>query len=180
MREKKRRAPKINTAIAGGLVLLWAAVIFTYTKQPEIVIPPQIVYGATVETEAETETEAPSYSEEDLYLLSHVICGECNNCDWKMKTWVGSVVLNRVADPRFPSTLQEVIFQNNPLQYSCTVDGNFYKEPNEETIDAAKYLLENGSVLPENVIFQAEFKQGTGEYDHIKAPNGVIMYFCYG
>ena len=182
MLKKKRRAPKrSNAGICGALVLLWAWVIFSYTQQPEI--QPQIVYGATVEAEVaetETETEAP-YTEEDLYLMSHLICGEVEGCDRKMKTYVGSVALNRVADSRFPDNLHDVIYQNNPLQYSCTVDGNFEKEPGEETIEVAKYLLTNGSQLPPNVIFQAEFKQGTGVYgEPLVAPNGVTMYFCIG
>lgn len=165
--------------ICGALVLLWGWVIFSYTQQPEVM--PQIVYGATVETEVEeTETEAP-YTEEELYLLSHLICGEVEGCDRQMKTYVGSVALNRVADSRFPNDLYGVIYQNNPLQYSCTVDGNFKKEPGEETIEVAKYLLTNGSQLPPNVIFQAEFKQGTGTYgEPLVAPNGVRMYFCTG
>ena len=181
MQKKKRRAPKSNAGICGALVLLWGWVIFSYTQQPEIT--PQIVYGATVETEAEeieTETEPP-YTEEELYLLSHLICGEVEGCDRQMKTYVGSVALNRVADSRFPNDLYGVIYQTNPLQYSCTVDGNFKKEPGEETIEVAKYLLTNGSQLPPDVIFQAEFEQGTGKYgEPLVAPNGVKMYFCTG
>ena len=184
MREKKRKAPKhqraFEVALIGALVGVWACIMYMLAHPN--VVEPQIVYGAAVETEAETETETEVlYSEEDLYLLSHLICGEVNNCDWQMKIYVGSVVLNRVADPRFPSDLYGVIYQNNPLQYSCTVDGNFNKEPNDETVEAAKYLLENGSQLPPDVIFQAEFPQGTGTYgEPLLAPNGVFMYFCYG
>ena len=160
-----------------ALILCWLWIIHSYRQQPEIA--PQIVYGAPLE-ETEMETEV-LYSEEDLYLLSHLICGEVEGCDRQMKTYVGSVVLNRVADSRFPGTLREVIYQNNPLQYLCTVDGNFEKTPGEETIDVAKFLLTNGSQLPPNVIFQAEFKQGTGTYgEPLLAPNGVLMYFCYG
>ena len=168
-----------NLVVALILIVIWCVLIFADAHRN--VIKPQIVYGEVVEeTEAETETEA-LYSEEDLYLFSHLICGEVEGCDRQMKTYVGSVVLNRVADSRFPNTLKEVIYQNNPLQYSCTVDGNFEKEPGEETIEVAKYLLENGSQLPPNVIFQAEFKQGTGTYgEPLVAPNGVKMYFCTG
>ena len=168
-----------NLIVALILIAIWCILIFADTRRN--VIKPQIVYGKPVEeTEAETETEAP-YTEEDLYLLSHLICGEVEGCDRQMKTYVGSVVLNRVADSRFPGTLKEVIYQTNPLQYSCTVDGNFEKEPGKETIEVAKYLLENGSQLPPNVIFQAEFKQGTGTYgEPLLAPNGVLMYFCTG
>ena len=194
MQKKKIRPPRTKkisrisrskSAIGGALVLLWSWVIFSYSQQPSIA--PQVVYGAAIKTEVvetevtiETETELP-YSEEDLYLLSHLICGEVEGCDRKMKLYVGSVVLNRVADSRFPDNLYDVIYQNNPLQYACTVDGNIEKTPGEETIEVAKYLLENGSQLPPNVIFQAEFKQGIEVYgEPLVAPNGVIMYFCIG
>lgn len=161
------------------LAAIWCTLIFAAGRR--INLEPQIVYGSPVlETEEETETEA-LYTEEDLYLLSHLICGEVEGCDRQMKTYVGSVALNRVADSRFPNDLYGVIYQNNPLQYTCTVDGNFEKTPSEETIEVAKYLLENGSQLPPNVIFQAEFKQGTGVYgEPLVAPNGVTMYFCIG
>lgn len=112
------------------------------------------------------------YSENDLYILEHVIAGECNDCCYDMKISVGSVVLNRVADDRFPNTIEEVVFQ--PGQYACTWDGNYYKEPNEETVEAAKYLLENGTQIDESVVWQAEFVQGNGVYDIIGN-----MYFCY-
>jgi hypothetical protein len=89
-----------------------------------------------------------------------------------MKISVGSVVLNRVADERFPDTISEVVFQEG--QYSCTWDGNYYREPSKETLDAALYLLENGSAIDSSVVWQAEFPQGCGIYDVIGT-----QYFCY-
>ena len=49
--------------------------------------------------------------EENLYVLSHVINGEACGCSWEMKLGVGSVVINRVHDDRFPDTITEVVFQ---------------------------------------------------------------------
>ena len=109
---------------------------------------------------------------DDLYDLSHLIGGEAEGCSWDMKISVGSVVLNRVADNRFPDTISEVIFQ--PGQYSCTWDGNFYREPSDETIEVANYLLDHGSQIDVSVVWQAEFPQGVGVYDIIGN-----MYFCY-
>lgn len=124
------------------------------------------------ETTPVEEVVVQPYSDEDLYLLSHVIAGEANYCDYSMKLYVGSVVLNRVKSPLFPNTLKGVIFQKG--QYQCTWDGHYYIEPTDETKEIAKKLLTEGSALPENVIFQAEFKQGKGVY--IKHKN---MYFCW-
>ena len=121
---------------------------------------------------------ADEYTEDDLYELSHVIAGEANDSSKIMKQYVGSVVLNRVADERFPNTVYEVVHQQG--QYSCTWDGNFSKEPNEETLEVAKDLLENGSIIDASVVWQAEFRQGSGVYDILTCPvMGTQMYFCY-
>ena len=65
-----------------------------------------------------------------------------------------------------------MVFQRG--QYSCTRGKKFYNEPSEMSTDVAKYLLENGSQIPEYVLYQAEFKQGDGVW--LKMWN---TYFCY-
>lgn len=122
-------------------------------------------------------TPSNSYSEKDLEILSHIICGEAQSYSDELQLAVGSVFLNRVKDSRFPNTFEEVAFQKR--QYACTRDGNYYRKPTDRNIANAKYLLENGSILPENVVFQAEFKQGKGVYKTIKIGKRRKMYFCY-
>lgn len=102
--------------------------------------------------------------EKELYLLSHLINAEAGSdwCSDDLMRYVGSVALNRVQHEAFPGTLEEVIYQ--PGQYACTWDGNFDKEPCDRAIRIAKELLEGGSVLPVDVVFQAEFPQGSGCY----------------
>ena len=124
-------------------------------------------------------TPTPAYTENDLYVLSHIISAEAGNCSDTMMLYVGSVVLNRVADERFPDSIEEVVFQNNPVQYSPTVNGTYWNEPTEGAVEAAKTLLEGGSVIDSSVVWQAEFPQGQGEYDKIPIPWGGYMYFCY-
>lgn len=122
-------------------------------------------------------TPSNSYSEKNLEILSRIICGEAQSYSDELQLAVGSVFLNRVKDPRFPNTFEEVAFQKR--QYACTRDGNYYRKPTDKNIANAKHLLENGSVLPENVVFQAEFKQGKGVYKTIKIGKRRKMYFCY-
>lgn len=122
-------------------------------------------------------TPSNSYSQKDLEILSRIICGEAQSYSDELQLAVGSVFLNRVKDSRFPNTFEEVAFQKR--QYACTRDGNYYRKPTDRNIANAKYLLENGSVLPENVVFQAEFKQGKGVYKTIKIGKRRKMYFCY-
>ena len=142
---------------------------------PVILLAATLAGAGTIETETEQ-----SYSEEDLYVLSHIISAEVGNCQEEMMLYVGSVVLNRVEDDRFPDSIYEVVFQTDPtLQYGPTSDGTYYKEPTPEAVEAAEKLLEDGSVLPADVIYQSN--EILGEYyTHLDPPPGIgkRMYFC--
>jgi hypothetical protein len=110
--------------------------------------------------------------EKSLEILSRIIHGESgsNWCSDQMQLYVGSVFLNRVASEHFPNTFEEVAFQEG--QYSCTRKGSgYWQEPTERDIANARYLLENGSQLEANYLWQSQYKQGT---DIIKVQN---MYF---
>lgn len=132
-----------------------------------------VVCGMSLNTSNSEEIiENKKYTDEDLYVLSHVIYAEAGNCSREMQIGVGSVVLNRVKDERFPNTIKDVVFQKG--QYACTWDGNYEKEPNQESIDIAIELLENGSQYPDYVIWQASFKQGDSIYKQVEN-----IYFCY-
>jgi len=112
------------------------------------------------------------YSDDELWLLAHIIHGEAgsNYCTEDLKLYVGSVVLNRVQSKYFPNTIKEVIY--SPGQYSCVTNKSFYGNPSDACWEAATELLENGSRLPQDVVFQAQFVQGPV---YIKEQN---MYFC--
>lgn len=126
-------------------------------------------------TETEVETAPPPVVDKyELELLAHLLVGEAgaNWCTDEMIYYVGSVALNRVASKYFPDTLEGVIYAKG--QYACTWDGNFNRTPLERHYRIAEDLLLNGSVLPADVVYQAEFKQGSGVYKKVQN-----MYFCY-
>lgn len=116
--------------------------------------------------------QSKPYTDEELYILSHLINGEAGGHSKELQIGVGSVVLNRVKDKRFPNTIKEVVFQKG--QYACTWDGNYDKEPSQAVIDVTIDLLKNGSQLPNYIIFHANFRQANSTY---KIVDGV--YFCY-
>lgn len=122
----------------------------------------------------EVTTPSDTVSIEDIELLAHLIYAEAGSSWIEDETlyYVGSVVLNRVNSEYYPDTLYEVIYQKG--QYACTWDGNIEKEPTERCYEIAEYLLRNGSVLPEDVVYQASFKQGSGVYSYQDN-----LYFCY-
>lgn len=129
-----------------------------------------------IEEETTTSADKNTYTEEDFYILSHIINAEAGGCSREIQMMVGSVVLNRVKSKYYPNDIKSVVFQKG--QYSPTWNGSYYKEPTALVLEVTKELLENGSILPENVVFQANFKQGKGVYKQFETRWG-IMYFCY-
>lgn len=146
-----------------------------------------VVYEAEEEPEIVQETvsipvvEKAEEVDPDTMLLAKLITCEMG-CDWisaEQKYKVGSVVLNRVADSRFPDTIYDVIWQTG--QYGCAMSGALVKaEPSEEIVAIAKDLVENGSRLPADVVWQAEFHQGDGVFcEYYDAVLGTTTYYCY-
>lgn len=140
-----------------------------------------MVCEAEEEAEIIAEPVKEPADDQDLMLLAKLISCEMG-CDWisaEQKYKVGSVVLNRVADSRFPGNIYDVIWQ--PGQYACATSGALFKaQPSEEIIDIARDLLLNGSRIPADVVFQAEFPQGEGVYAEYRDDVlGTTTYYCY-
>lgn len=128
----------------------------------------------------DVNTPAIPYTEDDLDLLARLITAEMG-ASWvsdEIQLYVGSVVINRMNHELFPDTLYDVIYAKG--QYSPTWNGAINNTPDERTIENARQLLEHGSVLPENVVFQANFPQGDGTYyEYYDEVLGTTTYFCY-
>lgn len=137
---------------------------------PVVMLSAALAGAGTVETETER-----SYSDDDVWYLSRVIQAESGYCQREMMEGVGSVVLNRVADDRFPDSIPEVIQQ--PGQYS-TLSWLSSQTPTEEVMEVTIDLLENGSKFPPEVVWQANFPQGSGTYQTLSTSYST-MYFCY-
>lgn len=121
-------------------------------------------------TTTETTDELPEYGS-DAYLLAYAMSREA--ADFTDAYYVGNVILNRVEDPDFPNSILEVLQQ--PLQYDWGVssyerryiyDDRFY--------EIAQELLAGKRLLPKNVVYQAQFVQGSGIYIQYK-----VHYYCF-
>lgn len=140
----------------------------TMVEAPPVTwIEPEAEMPVAIVIEAE-----PEINQDDLYLLARLICGEAQGYSRECQEAVGSVVLNRVADARYPDTIREVIYQRG--QYACITDGNFDREPTALNWEVAEDLLRHGSKIPAEVIYQAQFRQGKGVWKQI----GTEI-FCY-
>lgn len=124
------------------------------------------------------------YTDEELEILAIIIYQEAGAdfCSDDTRRKVGSVFLNRVNSHLFPDTFSEVALQDRQYGTLCYTG---IKWPDRATEDQeahaverayaiAKELLMGGSILPDNVIWQAEFVQGDGIYCYQDE-----IYFCY-
>ena len=118
---------------------------------------------------------------DELYLLAKVIEAEAGS-DWLSDEWrmsVGEVVLNRVASPEFPDTVEEVVFQRG--QYYGRDNAFFMAlRPSERSVDAAVRLLCGERVLcEESVVFQSNYILGSGIFRELEDERLGTTYLCY-
>lgn len=128
-------------------------------------------------------TELPkyvnNYTDDDLYYLAAAVCCEAGGESEEIQLLVANVVINRVNSPLFPNTIYGVLTQYKQYGMMWKYGVSFPTWANQNTIDhcyaIAKRILDGERVCPENVLFQAEFVQGSGIFKQF----GDKFYFCY-
>ena len=125
-----------------------------------------------------TKVSNSSYTQDDLFYLAAAICREAGGSSTRTQMLVANVIVNRVNSKLYPNTIYGVLTQY--MQYGMMWrDGvSFPKwadtKTKEQCYAVAKRILNGERVCPENVLFQAEFKQGSGVYEETEG-----FYFCY-
>ena len=123
-------------------------------------IAQQAVSGQRVVDFCVLERSSQSLEEEDLEALLRIVESEAGNEDEEGKLLVANVVLNRVRNERFPSTVTEVVFQqeHGVSQFSPVSNGRYYQvEISEETFEAVGRALQ-GEDISEGALFFASRK----------------------
>jgi len=135
--------------------------------------------GALIEAKILTKSITSQFTEEEIYLMAQLVQAEAGS-DWlpdELQLHVGSVILNRIANRKFPGTLEGVVYQ--PGQYTPAWTGAINNTPSERTLENVRWLVENGSISPINVVWQAEFKQGKTIYwSYYNEVSGSTTYIC--
>lgn len=140
-------------------------------------MPEPLVIEEAEEVEVVEESRRLT-SEEEVILLAKLMHAEEGvlreqvSCEDAKRAHMlcGSVVLNRRNRHHLgDTTIEEVVYA--PGQYDCIK--NLNQPVPEETVEWARELIEKGPIGPSNMIYQAEFEQGSETYDHIGN-----QYFC--
>lgn len=110
--------------------------------------------------------------EKNIDLLARLVQSEVGNLNDEAQIATASVVMNRVISNKYPNSIYDVIYQNG--QYSVVRSGRINCCPSDRAYENAKYVYENGSQIPKNVVYQSMSKQGSGVWKEISGE-----YFCY-
>lgn len=113
----------------------------------------------TLGTYGQYSAHADSYYDyEDLYWLSRIISAEARGESVEGMLAVGNVVMNRVNHKNYPDTIKGVIFDDKyGIQFTPVANGYVYKDPTDESIFAAKIILE-GYRMNDEVIYFVDTK----------------------
>lgn len=111
----------------------------------------------------ETGSNEPKVSFDELYLLSRFINCEAGSI-WvsdELRMCVGEVVLNRVASPEYPDSIEEVIYQEGQYEKVGTEEFQNLTQPALVCVDAAMRLLLGERMLEPQVVLQSKGRTGT-------------------
>jgi hypothetical protein len=117
-----------------------------------------------------------SYTVRERDILASVVMQEAPYCTPEHQSYVAQVVLNRVSDRRFPNTVERVVLAAG--QYP-----GFYIRSNisDAAYDAAERAMMDLTDMPDDVVFQANFRQGKEVWKAISVDTGYFKsttYFC--
>lgn len=158
-------------------------------EQEEVVVNESVTEPVITEEDTEQIVSQPDEfsigTETDLDMLAMIIYQEAGSdwCQDSTRQMVGEVVLNRVADSRFPNSIYEVLTaegQYGTLSWTGIVwPHRAYTQPEAHAVQrayaCAESLLSNivERLLPQDAVWQAGFPQGI---ETMAIQDG--MYFC--
>ena len=94
------------------------------------------------------------YDQADLLWIARIVRHESGNQILDGKVAVANVILNRMGNPGFPNTAEEVIFDTRTgVQFVTRESTKIYIEPSEECFLAAKLAMEGYETAPDCLYF---------------------------
>jgi spore germination cell wall hydrolase CwlJ-like protein len=123
----------------------------------------------------------------DRDIIATVVYNEAwGGCSDRHRELVAAVVVNRSQSPSWPPTIADVVSQRGQYLAAYAREDSKYQKAARKDPDVWKHCQEiaskamSGEVdCPESVVFQANFRQGSGTYE-VHTTSYSKSYFCYG
>lgn len=129
-----------------------------------------------------------TYDMEDYIVLSYLTMREASIYTYAEKLDVAAVAFTRMTT-NYGGENTMLGVMNHAGQYEFAIDANYsidleyiysqWDKIPQSCKDAAMDVIEGRYKVPENVVYQALFKQGSGIYHKYEHANGSVTYICY-
>lgn len=102
-----------------------------------------------------------SFSDQDYEVLKRIVEAEAGGCDMQGRILVANVILNRVRDAEFPSTITDVVYQRS--QFSPVSDGRLNScSVSEKTVEAVNRALSGEDYSQGALFFMNRIRSRSG------------------
>ena len=113
------------------------------------------------------DTHSMDWGVDELYLLAKIAMAEAEGEPTEGKAMVIMVVLNRTFSPKFPDTIEEVIFQDG--QFSPIKSGRWNEvEPDADCWAALDWIYAGWDESEGALYFEAEWNENTWHKDNLQ------------
>lgn len=192
LRRRQRRNRKIAVTalwILSAVVMLAAAVTYG-AKEPAtgtaetggeqavrvIFLPAEEflqIEGSAEEQPEEPESRYAPITEDERELIARIVYLEASGEPAEGQQAVAEVILNRVAAENFPDTVADVVYQENPQQFTTAAFVG-EAEPGEAQYEAVDAAINGEAVLPLDVVYFSQQPENGNVWGTI---GGHV--FCY-
>ena len=108
-------------------------------KQTNGLTGDRIYAGGKLAIPTDSNASQGVYKNGDIDLLARIVTAEAGGEPFKGQVAVASVILNRIADEKFPETIAGNIFK--PHQFESVSNGLIWQQPTEDAYKAAEAAL---------------------------------------
>ena len=116
-----------------------------------------------------------TFPDEEIFWLSHIINAEAKNEPIAGLIGVGNVVYNRIADPAFPNTLLDVIYDHeHTIQFEAISTGGLLDKPEPTSMIATYLCLEGYNTVGDSLYFANPSKGINPWFYEALTPTAVI------
>lgn len=145
------------------------------------------VASLKVASDADDASEQIQYASdlvpEDVLLLAKMMQSESTPDwpDWAVEL-IGEALLNRVGSWRFPDTVHDVVYQDNPVQFQYVFTAEWQDmQPERKYVDLAESLVNGSRALDDpDMVFFGPDPNGTKVLVTYLDHTGARIYFCAG
>ncbi|MEH7239368.1 cell wall hydrolase [Bacillus sp. JJ1562] len=120
-------------------------------KEEVVVVPQETVKTEQVVAEVKNVSNNYNFSAQELDLLARIVRSEAQAEPFEGKVAVAAVVLNRLESPKYPDTIQGVIYQRG--QFQPVKNGAINKPADEESKRAVQAALTEMRFIAKEALF---------------------------